>query len=360
MESSNNNTVRSNIISNNAYGIDMFLSDNNTIVRNIISGSQYGISLDESKNNTAHHNNFLYNKRQVDSFQSSDTWDNGTQGNYWTDYTGTDANSDGIGDTPYLIPGDNPDRFPLMKPWGIIIDNTQPTTTNDYDGSWHTADFAINLTAYDDISSVKATCYKINGASAISNVSANGQPGINTEGANNTLEYWSIDGLSNEEKPHHNLTDIKLDKTPPSGSILINNGEAYTTSLPVTLNLSATDPLSGMAQMRFSSNGTSWSIWENYNTSKAWNLTSGDGLKSVYVEYRDKAGAVSQPYSATIILDTVAPTVSITSPPSGSEVKSSNVIIQWNGTDAGSGIDHFEIQLDHDTMINVGDSVTTA
>lgn len=360
LESSNNNTVRSNIISSNAYDIDMFLSDNNTIVRNIISGSQYGISLDESQNNAAHHNNFLYNKRQVSSFKSSNHWDNGTQGNYWTDYTGTDANSDGIGDTPYLITEDNPDRFPLMKPLGIIIDNTPPTTTNDYDGSWHTADFVINLTAYDDISGIKATYYRINGVSAISNVSARGQPVINTESANNTLEYWSIDGFSNEEKPHHNLTDIKLDKTPPSGSIQIGDGEAYTASLPVTLHLSATDLLSGITQMRFGDNGTSWSIWESYNTSKVWNLPSGDGLKSVYVEYKDRAGEVSLSYSDTTILDTVAPVVSITSPLNGSEIRLSNAIIKWNGTDAGSGIGHFEIQLDQEAMINVGNNMTQA
>ena len=91
---------------------------------------------------------------------------------------------------------------------------TPPTTTDNYDGLWHNEDFYINLTAIDDQSGVNETYYIINGGDE-QNVSTHGQPYITTENANNTLEYWSIDNLDNEEFPHNFLTEIKLDKTPP-------------------------------------------------------------------------------------------------------------------------------------------------
>jgi hypothetical protein len=42
------------------------------------------------------------------------------EGNYWSDYNGTDSNGDGIVDTPYIIDDKNVDHYPLMKPLGPV------------------------------------------------------------------------------------------------------------------------------------------------------------------------------------------------------------------------------------------------
>jgi hypothetical protein len=55
----------------------------------------------------------------------NNSWDNGTRGNYWNNYTGSDENHDGIGDISYNITGSagSKDNFPLMKCPFSIKDN---------------------------------------------------------------------------------------------------------------------------------------------------------------------------------------------------------------------------------------------
>jgi parallel beta-helix repeat protein len=122
---SSNNTMTGNNMTNGWVGINIYHSSNNTITGNKIANNQIGIEFSNSSNNTIYHNNFIDNRgRQVYiySYVSINVWDNGypSGGNYWSDYTGTDANGDGIGDTPYVIDVNNQDRYPLTHPWSPL------------------------------------------------------------------------------------------------------------------------------------------------------------------------------------------------------------------------------------------------
>jgi len=236
----------------------------------------------------------------------------------------------------------------------LIGDAAPPTTNDDYDDLWHTANFRINLTATDDLSGVHETYYKINDG-PIQNVTAHGQPLITTEGANNKLEYWSVDNAGKEES-HHILTGIKLDKTAPTGSIIINNGNAYTTSTSVTLNLTSTDTASGVYQVRYSNDGI-WDTepWETPSPTKTWILTSGDETKTVYYQIKDYAELVSETYSDTIILDTAAPLIGIPSrEPAGDVQPDQPVKVSVNVTDATSHVKNVTLSY----TINNGTSWT--
>jgi hypothetical protein len=211
-----------------------------------------------------------------------------------------------------------------------------PVTADNYDGSWHTTDFAITLTATDDYSGVNETFYRINSGQT-KDVSIDGEPLIVTENANNILEYWSVDNGGHEES-HHVLTGIKLDKAIPTGSIIINNGAFYSSSTSVTLNLNATDTISGIYGMRFSNDGV-WDteLWESFSPTKSWTLTSGDGTKIVYFQVKDYAGLVSSTYPSSILLDTIIPSVGTPQcDPSGDVQPNQSVRVTANVTDSGS------------------------
>jgi PKD repeat protein len=140
---------------------------------------------------------------------------------------------------------------------------------------------------------------------------------------------------------------IVLETTSPSGSITINDGAAYTTTTSVTLTLSATDETSGIAEMRFSDNGADWTPWEAYTTSKPWTLPTGDETKTVYVQFKDHAGLISQSYSDTIVLDTTSPTGSVTIAQGATYTNSTSVTLTLSADDATSGIAYMRFSDDN-------------
>lgn len=198
-----------------------------------------------------------------------------------------------------------------------------PTVANDYSYAWHTADFPINLTP--DYP-VNETFYRINGGQTL-NVTSNGEPTITTESSNNTLEYWStwnLYGAGITDLTHVTLSGIKLDKTPPTGSI--SPSSSVISSPTITLNLDANDDVSGVAQMRFANQNSDWSTWEPYATSKNWTLVGEEGTKTITVQYIDNAGLISSNFSCTVTLQTDVvtpnPTVSSTSKPADTVITS--------------------------------------
>ncbi|MCX8007220.1 MAG: cell wall-binding repeat-containing protein [Coriobacteriia bacterium] len=86
---------------------------------------------------------------------------------------------------------------------------------------------------------------------------------------------------------------VRIDTTPPSGTMALAGGAAWTTTRTVSVDSTVTDALSGVWQMRFSTDGgTTWGAWQPYAASASVTLPSGDGTKTVAAQYRDAAGNV--------------------------------------------------------------------
>ena len=98
----------------------------NTITQcNISSDNDFrrpAVGVSVSHNNTFFENNFFF-PGEITPFDwlepkdGRNFWDNGSVGNYWRYYEGSDVNCDGIGDTPFKLASEAQDRFPLMYPW---------------------------------------------------------------------------------------------------------------------------------------------------------------------------------------------------------------------------------------------------
>jgi parallel beta-helix repeat protein len=133
---SNGNTFTGNILGRSNCGIEIWENCSyNTLIKNVVYNNKVGISLGSwhvpSNYNDVYLNNFIQNDNNCVSLSgSTNTWNSSEEitytynrntrtnylGNYWSDYTGRDANKDGIGDAPYTINSDK-DTYPLMQPF---------------------------------------------------------------------------------------------------------------------------------------------------------------------------------------------------------------------------------------------------
>lgn len=112
--------------------------------------------------------------------------------------------------------------------------------------------------------------------------------------------------------------NLILDTTAPTGGSI--SLPARTSSVNVTATLSATNAtymkLWGdiCAQAGGSAITESSASWVSYDTSKAIILTATDATKTVYAKFKDDVGNESASVSASIILDSTVPVVTIVGP----------------------------------------------
>lgn len=119
-------------LSRNGEGISLCYSSNNTLTNNSIFNNGEAIFIYHSSDNKFFLNDFIdsVDVHHIHSQESTNTWNSPEEitytyngktytsylGNYWDDYSGSDTDGDGIGETPYNINSDD-DNYPLVEPF---------------------------------------------------------------------------------------------------------------------------------------------------------------------------------------------------------------------------------------------------
>lgn len=299
----NNNTVTRCNFMNNGYGIDAGGSDNkiflNNFIGNTINACDYG-------------SNIWHN----DSIQ---------KGNYWDDYSGSDGNGDGIGDTPYILPcGSGSDSYPLMNEIDLFIPTVNITISGTSgNNGWYVSNVTITINATDD-SGISYINYTIDG---ISYNSSNALFSFNLTEGSHLLECYAVDINGNAGRI--SKVNIGVDTTPPSITYEFNpsspDGENGWYVSNVEISLYASDATSGIEELNFKIDEGGW---QDYDGFFSLNM---EGEHILYFRAVDKAGN-EMVTNATIKYDATPPSVSIIQP-AGGFVKQ-QYEIKWNASDS--------------------------
>ena len=150
-----------------------------------------------------------------------------------------------------------------------------------------------------------------------------------TEGTK-TVYVKFRDSLDNESA---SISDsIILDTSTPTGESTTDSGveyegTTYSNEETVNLVLEGFDSLAGVVEVMISEDPNfSDGIWVTYAENMTWDLSNGDGIKVIYVKYRDAASNESEIYTVTLFLDTTT-TISLESIDNG---EFNDDLTDWN------------------------------
>jgi fibronectin type 3 domain-containing protein len=236
----------------------------------------------------------------------------------------------------------------------VSIDKTLPTlafgplTPGPNAAGWNTSDVTIAFTASDALSGIGFTdppssplAFTTDGIGLTQTVTV-------TDRAGNSATFTS--------------PAVNRDTVDPTGSIVIAGGEAWTNIRNVTLTLTCADATSGCSQMQFSNNNVTFSPLEPFATTRAWQLSPGQGQKTVYVRYTDVAGHLSPSLSDTIMLDTTPPSLTgiSDSPDPFRPGNGQTTTIRFTLSDNLSGTCTVEVSIRNSSNVVVNTLTTTA
>jgi parallel beta-helix repeat protein len=327
-EESNDNNVEYNTLSNNTYyGIYFENASSFSVFGNSISLNHYaGIYVLNLTSSVFYHNNFVNNSQQVlVDDESSNAWDNGVEGNFWSDYHGSDlfngpsqnvAGSDGLGDSPYEIDANNRDNYPLMAPIAFfdagtfdgasyLVNIVSSSTVSSFHLNATEKTMSFNVTTETDQGFCRVTIPRVI-------VEALWREGyrVSIDGEIAMLSKWENDAYTYNyftfANGEHEVVFEAVDITAPTIMILSPENKTYPSeSINLTFNLS--EPTSWIG----------YSLDSQINVTISGNTTVSslsDGRHWITIFANDTSGNMGRSETVYFSVDTVAPSIVVLSP----------------------------------------------
>jgi parallel beta-helix repeat protein len=322
--------ISDNTVSNSNGGISVAGSSNNFILGNTIANNNNGLALAfSSTNNHVYHNNFLNNTQQASS-TSVVIWTNGLEGNYWSDYAGSDLNLNGIGDSPYATGAGN-DLFPLMGMFhtfstslGYNVNVISNSTIDDFDyerlpGAITIVMHVSNMTSSQTMGLCRVTTPHYLMTEPYNITINDAQPNyVNYSVYDNGTDRWMYFNYN-----HSTLEVIirGIETIPPEISVVSPESKAYaTTDVPLIFTVNETTSwmgysLDGQANVTILGNTTLTGLSE--------------GSHDIIVYANDTFGNMGASATIYFSVDTLPPTVMVLSP-ENTTYYTSSVMLTFN------------------------------
>jgi hypothetical protein len=215
----------------------------------------------------------------------------------------------------------NVEPAPAGNDTWTIVDATGPTSSHSLSGpvganGWYLGSVSVTLTASDATSGILSLSYRVDGGSWTSYTA----PFTVSGDGSHTVDYFAVDNAGWTETVR--TASVSIDTAPPATSAALSGttGTNGWWRSSVVVTLTPTDGASGVASTSYRIDGGAW------QTYTAPFVVSGDGGHVVAYASTDRAGNVGTTASTTIDIDSVAPTVT-TSTPRGANVNTTPAIV---------------------------------
>jgi hypothetical protein len=234
--------------------------------------------------------------------------------------------------------------------FGVVPDSTAPTTTDNtasIGSAWKNTNQTVTLTPSDGTGSgIRATYYTTNGSTPTTSSPSGTSISLTSDGTY-TIEYFSVDNVSNTEAVKTASTQIRIDKTPPTVTMTalpaaIRNGQSLTAT--------PSDATSGVASVSYyycAGSACTPSVLIGTSTtspsySLTWNSQPADGTYQVLARATDNAGNTTDSAKQTITIDNSAPLAPTITTKPANPTNSTSASFSFSGEAGGT----FSCQLD--------------